>query len=107
MPGHEAFAGRRGFSPEFLAPEVAMRGYARAPSTEEQKALWRAAGFLRFREGTPGEEELEPPDEDAFKGIKHGRRNAKGEERMDAFGSDLTDPEITALVAYVRTFARR
>ena len=45
-------------------------------------------------------------DEDAFKGIKHGRRNAKGEERMDAFGSDLTDPEITALVAYVRTFAR-
>jgi mono/diheme cytochrome c family protein len=46
-------------------------------------------------------------DEDAFKGIKHGRRNAKGEERMDAFGGDLTDPEITALVAYVRTFARR
>ena len=31
---------------------------------------------------------------------------AKGEEKMDAYGADLTDPEITALVAYVRTFAK-
>ncbi len=45
-------------------------------------------------------------DEDAFKGIKFGRKNAKGEEKMDAFGPDLTDPEITALVAYVRTLAK-
>jgi mono/diheme cytochrome c family protein len=46
-------------------------------------------------------------DEDAFKGIKFGRRNAKGEERMDAFGGDLTDAEIAALVAYIRGFAKR
>ena len=46
-------------------------------------------------------------DEDAFKGIKFGRRNAKGEERMDAFGGDLSDAEITALVTYVRGFAKR
>jgi mono/diheme cytochrome c family protein len=45
-------------------------------------------------------------DDDAFKGIKFGRKNAKGEEKMDAFGSDLTDPEITALVTYIRTFAK-
>jgi mono/diheme cytochrome c family protein len=45
-------------------------------------------------------------DDDAFKGIKFGRKNAKGEEKMDAFGSDLTDPQITALVAYIRTFAK-
>ena len=46
-------------------------------------------------------------DEDAFKGIKFGRRNAKGEERMDAFGADLSDAEITALVAHVRSLAKR
>ena len=45
-------------------------------------------------------------DDDAFKGIKFGRKNAQGEEKMDAYGADLTDPEITALVAYVRTFAK-
>ena len=44
-------------------------------------------------------------DEDAFKGIKFGRKNSKGVEKMDAFGDDLSDPEITALVAYVRTLA--
>lgn len=45
-------------------------------------------------------------DDDAFKGIKFGRKNAQGEEKMDAFGPDLSDPEITALVTYIRTFAK-
>jgi mono/diheme cytochrome c family protein len=45
-------------------------------------------------------------DEDAFKTIKFGRKNDKGEEKMDPFGSDLTDKEISELVAYVRTLAK-
>ena len=45
-------------------------------------------------------------DADAFKTIKEGRKNAKGEEKMEPFGDDLTDAEITALVAYVRTLAK-
>ena len=45
-------------------------------------------------------------DEDAFNGIKFGRKNAKGEEKMDAFGADLSDPEITALVAHIRTLVK-
>ena len=45
-------------------------------------------------------------DEDAFKGIKHGRKNSKGEEKMEAFGDRLSDNEISALVAYVRTFSK-
>jgi mono/diheme cytochrome c family protein len=45
-------------------------------------------------------------DAEVFKTIKFGRKNAKGEEKMDAFADGLTDQEITALVAYVRTLAK-
>jgi mono/diheme cytochrome c family protein len=45
-------------------------------------------------------------DEDIFKTIKFGRKDSKGREKMDAFGGDLTDPEITALVAFVRSLAK-
>ncbi|HUR57295.1 MAG TPA: cytochrome c [Opitutaceae bacterium] len=45
-------------------------------------------------------------DEEVFKTIKLGRKNSKGEEKMDAFGEDMPDKEITELVAYVRTLAK-
>jgi cytochrome c6 len=45
-------------------------------------------------------------DDDIFKTIKNGRTNAKGEEKMEAFGDDMSDAEITELVAYVRTLAK-
>ena len=45
-------------------------------------------------------------DEEIFKTIKFGRKDSKGREKMDAFGGDLSDPEITELVAFVRTFAK-
>ena len=45
-------------------------------------------------------------DEDAFNGIKHGRKNSKGEEKMEEFGDRLSDKEISELVAYVRTLAK-
>ncbi len=45
-------------------------------------------------------------DEDVFKTIKFGRKNTKGEEKMEAFGDGLSDTEITALVAFVRTLAK-
>lgn len=45
-------------------------------------------------------------DEEAFKVIKFGRKDKKGEETMEAFGKELSDPEITELVAYVRKFAK-
>ena len=46
-------------------------------------------------------------DEDAFNGIKNGRKNSKGEEKMEAFGDRLSDKEISELVAYVRTLAKQ
>lgn len=45
-------------------------------------------------------------DAEVFATIKEGRRNAKGEEKMEAFAKELGDPEITALVAYVRALAK-
>ncbi len=45
-------------------------------------------------------------DEDVFKTIKFGRKNSKGEEKMDAFGADMSDQEITALAAFVRTLSQ-
>lgn len=45
-------------------------------------------------------------DEAVFKTIKFGRKNDKGEEKMEPFGDDMSDPEIAALVAYVRALAK-
>jgi mono/diheme cytochrome c family protein len=45
-------------------------------------------------------------DEEVFKTIKLGRKNAKGDEKMEPFGDDISDAEITDLVAYVRTLAK-
>ena len=45
-------------------------------------------------------------DDEVFKTIKFGRKNTKGEEKMEAFGDGLSDPEITALVAFLRGLAK-
>lgn len=45
-------------------------------------------------------------DADVFRTIKEGRKNSKGEEKMEPFGDELSDQEITQLVAYVRTLAK-
>jgi mono/diheme cytochrome c family protein len=45
-------------------------------------------------------------DEEIFKTIKFGRKDGKGREKMDAFSADLSDTEITELVAFVRTLAK-
>lgn len=68
-----------------------------------QTRLGRKSGA---KDLTDKEAQAKLTDEDAFKGIKFGRKNSKGEEKMDAFGGDLSDAEITALVAYVRTLAK-
>jgi mono/diheme cytochrome c family protein len=45
-------------------------------------------------------------DDAVFKTIKDGRKNDKGEEKMEPFGDDMSDAEITELVAFVRTLAK-
>lgn len=45
-------------------------------------------------------------DDEIFKLVKGGRVTAKGEEKMEAFGDRLSDPEITAIIQFVRAFAK-
>lgn len=68
-----------------------------------QTRLGRKAGA---KDLTDKQSQAKLTDEDAFKGIKLGRRNAKGEEKMEAFADVLSDREITELVAYIRTLAK-
>lgn len=38
--------------------------------------------------------------------VKNGRRDASGEEKMEAFGDRVSDAEIRELIAKVRAFAK-
>jgi mono/diheme cytochrome c family protein len=44
-------------------------------------------------------------DEDMVKAIKTGVKDEAGKDRMKAF-ADLTDADVSALVAYIRTFKK-
>jgi mono/diheme cytochrome c family protein len=70
---------------------------------KSQTRLGRKSGA---KDLTNKENQAKLTDEDAFKGIKLGRKNNKGEEKMEPFGDRLSDKEISDLVAYIRTFAR-
>lgn len=45
-------------------------------------------------------------DTEAFNTVKNGRKNARGEQVMDPFAAELSDKEITEIVAFVRTFSK-
>ena len=45
-------------------------------------------------------------DAEIFQTIKFGRKDRNGEVKMESFGKELSDPEITELVAYVRRFTK-
>ena len=45
-------------------------------------------------------------DEVAFKDIKQGLKDKDGNDKMKPFAEKLSDGEITALVAYVRSLAK-
>ena len=45
-------------------------------------------------------------DDQAFKNLKEGEKDADGKVKMNPMGDKLSDDEIRALVAYVRTLAK-
>lgn len=45
-------------------------------------------------------------DDQAFKAIKDGYKDDAGKDKMKPFSAKLSDDEIKALVAYVRTLAK-
>jgi cytochrome c553 len=56
---------------------------------------------LKLKDYTDAAVQAAMKDEDMFKAIKEGV-TADGKERMKAFKDDLSDAEITDLVAYIR-----
>ena len=73
------------------------------PDGKSQTRLGRKSGA---KDLSDKKNQAKLTDEDAFRGIKFGRKNDKGEEKMDSFGDVLSDKEISELVAYIRTFAK-
>ena len=45
-------------------------------------------------------------DDEAFKSVKEGFKDTTGKDKMKPFSDKLSDDEIKALVAYVRTLAK-
>ncbi len=45
-------------------------------------------------------------DDQAFKAVKEGFKDADGKDKMKPFSDKLSDDEIKTLVAYVRTLAK-
>jgi mono/diheme cytochrome c family protein len=45
-------------------------------------------------------------DDQIFKNLKEGEKDADGNTKMKAFGDSLSDSEIKDLIAYVRTLAK-
>lgn len=45
-------------------------------------------------------------DQELFDAIKLGRKDKSGEEKMEPFAKELSDPEITELVTFVRRFSK-
>ena len=46
------------------------------------------------------------PDADITRQIAEGKKDAKGKERMPGFRAKLDDPEIAALVAFVKSLRK-
>jgi len=85
-----------------------QRAYLRTCATchgATGRGSWRATVFLiRPRNLTDTKAMAQLSDEYLFNLIKHGGATI-GEPGMPAFGYHLTDDEIRALVAYVRTLS--
>ena len=111
-PRHVAFAASLAALspvPTAVAAPTAQENYGKhcvSCHGRDGKAQTRLGKRSGAKDLTDKERMAKLTDEDAFKTIKNGRKNSKGEDAMDAFAGDLSDKEITELVAFVRTLAK-
>jgi len=69
------------------------------------RATRRWAKKLAVRDYSDAKVQADLKDADAIKALKEGLKDADGKVQMKAF-SDLSDDDIKALVAYMRTFKK-
>ena len=75
---------------------------------KDGKGATKAGRTAGVKDLTEAEYQKTFTDEQAFTQIKNGLKDEKDKEKekMKAFSEKLTDPEITALVAYLRTLKK-
>jgi cytochrome c6 len=66
----------------------------------------KAGKKLEVKDLTDGAYQKTFKDDDAFGALKNGMKGADGTEKMKPFADKLSDDEIKALVAYVRTLGK-
>jgi cytochrome c6 len=66
----------------------------------------KAGKKLEVKDLTAADYQKSFSDADAFAGLKSGLKSPDGVEKMKPFSDKLSDDEIKALVAYVRTLAK-
>ena len=57
---------------------------------------------FKLKDYTDSKVQADLKDEDMAKAIKDGVKDENGKDRMKAYKDDLTDPEVTDLVAFIR-----
>jgi cytochrome c6 len=57
---------------------------------------------FKLKDYTDAKVQADLKDEDMVKAIKDGVKDENGKDRMKAYKDDLTDPEVTDLVAFIR-----
>ena len=60
---------------------------------------------LKLKDYSDAKTQADLKDEDIAKAIKTGVKDEAGKDRMKAF-SDIAEADVTALVAYIRTFKK-
>ncbi len=66
----------------------------------------KAGKMMGAKDLTDGAYQKTFTDDDAAKSVKEGFKDATGKVKMKPFADKLSDDEIKALVAYVRTLAK-
>jgi cytochrome c6 len=61
---------------------------------------------LKLKDYTDATVQAGLKDEDMIKAIKDGVKDENGKDRMKGFKDDLTDPEVTDLVKFIRNFKK-
>ena len=66
----------------------------------------KAGRMAQVKDMTSADYQKTFTDEQAIKQIKEGYKDSSGKERMKAFADKLSDDEVKALVAYVRSLSK-
>ncbi|MDP3073456.1 MAG: cytochrome c [Opitutaceae bacterium] len=90
-----------------LSPDKNWEKHCHSCHGKDGRSQTRLGKKSGAKDLTDAAQQAKLTDEAVFKTIKEGRKNAKGEEKMEAFAGQMSDAEITALVTYVRGLAKK